>query len=374
MAQQTFGRGMLVPTYPPGLATAPSLGTLVTDANDEVAAIICRAPKTGNVRALWSSMTVGSGADRKIGLYTVDPATGAPTSPPTPFNTTGGNSEATKTVAAGDSNDLISSGAFAADCPVVKGDLLAVCWITPPSSPGNLLINTYADAPSQEFPYRALFTGAWAKSVGAGIVMFEYDDGSYDIPLGCVCFGDAAGNIITTATYNSGTNPNTQGARFQFKGPVRCNGAWIWGDFDGNAAVYLVDAAWDGTSGDALAVGAIDSDVRPTTGAGVMFVEFTAAVDLAANTHYRLVVAPSSVTSLSLYYYSCKDAAQLGAQPMGADFHFTTGNNPNDDTDWTNYNSGTFRVPFMGLIIDGISDGAGGGGGHTYSRGRVVNA
>ncbi len=360
MAQQTFGRGLAVPQWPTGITLGPSFGTLTTDANDEVAAIICCAPKTGEVRAIWSSVQVGTGANRVIGLYTVDLTTGAPTTPPTAFAV---NSFVTKTYAAGDNNDFITSGNFAADCPVVKGDLLAVCWITPAATPGNILINTFADAAVNDFPYRALFTGTWALSVGTGNLLFEYDDGTFELPLGCVAYGDSAAGVITTVTFGSGTNPNHQGARFAFEGPVRVNGAWLWVDSDADYAVYLVDAAWDGTSGDALAVANVDATVRPNANTAIRFVEFTAAVDLTANTFYRLVVVPASASTLSIFYAPLVSSAQMEAQPLGTNFHFTTANNPNDDTDWTNYNSGTFRVPFMGLFIDGISDGAGGGGG-----------
>ena len=360
MAQQTFGRGLAVPQWPTTVTGAPSFATLTTDANDEVAAIVLRAPKTGNVRAIHSSVQVGTGATRRIGLYTVDLTTGAPTSPPTAF---AANSFVDKAYVAGDNNDFITSGNFGADCAVTKGAILSVCWITPAATPGNILINTFADQLSQSFPYRALYTGSWALSSGVGNVLFEYDDGTFAIPLGCVAYGDSAANTFTTVAFNSGSNPNHLGARFQFEGPVRVNGAWIWCDLDGDADVYLVDASWDGTSGDALATASLDATLRGDVSNTMHFIEFTATVDLTANTFYRLVVVPTSVTNLSINYASLVSADQMAAQPLGADFHYTTANNPNDDTDWTNYNSGTFRVPFMGLFIDGLSDGAGGGSG-----------
>lgn len=373
MGLQTIKRGLVIPQWPDAAISAPNTAALTTDANDEVAAIICRAPKTGNVRAIWSVMQIGSGADRTIGLFTVDLTTGTPTTPPTPYAT---NSFAIKTLAAGDSNDMVSSGNFGSDCPVVKGALLAVCWIAPASSPGNILISTYADW-QPLFPYRALYTGSWAKSAGSGIVLFEYDDGSMEVPFGCLGSGDASGSSpFVTATFNNTSTPDVVGARFKFTVPVRVNSVWVWADFDANANIYLVDEAWDGTALGALASAAIDSDVRAVTNGGAYLAELSADVVLAANTYYRLVVEPTSGSNLSLYYYTCASAAQLAAQPLGVNFHYTSAKDPNDNTDWTNFDNGTdgYRVPLMGLVVDQFDDGAAGGGGgfHSVFGGSVV--
>jgi hypothetical protein len=43
----------------------------------------------------------------------------------------------------------------------------------------------------------------------------------------------------------------------------------------------------------------------------------------------------------------------------------TTAKDPNDDTDWTNYNNGTdgYRFLWAGLLVTHLDDGAGSGGG-----------
>lgn len=362
MAQQTFARGLLIPWWGTASSGAPGLGSLATDANDEVAAFIFRAPKAGNIRAVWFWPSVGTGADRTIGIYQVDATTGSPSTPPTAW---AANTFVVKSIVAGDNQDFISSGAFTADAVVAKGDLFAVCFITPAATPGNITFSRYSDG-LPEFPYGSLFTGSWAKSTGPGNILLEYSDGSFEIPLGGIAWGNNAGvSQPVTTTFSNSSTPDVRGARFQFPGPVRVNGAWLWVDSDGNYDVYLVDAAWDGTSGDALAAGSVDLDVRASTAAGIVLIEFGATVDLTAATNYRLVVVPSTTTNLSLYHYDCVSAGHLGAQPLGANFHLTTAKDPNDDTDWTNYNNGTdgYKVPLMGLVLDGISDGAGAGGG-----------
>jgi len=55
--------------------------------------------------------------------------------------------------------------------------------------------------------------------------------------------------------------------------------------------------------------------------------------------------------------------AAMDAHAGGRLFHLTTAKDPTGDGDWTNYNSGTFRKFFGGLVLDGFDDGAGSGGG-----------
>lgn len=367
MSLQEIKRGLVIPPWPDAVTVAPSFSVVTLNDADEACAAIIAAPKTGNVRAIWSSLGVGTGADRTIGLYTVDTSTGSPTTPPTAYNT---NSFAVRAMVAGDSNKMVSSGNFGTDCPVVKGDIMAVCWIAPSSSPGNTTVNFWGDA-QPGFPYRSAFTtGAWVKGGFPGNILLEYDDGTLEVPLGCTGYGDASGNLVTTVTFSNSSTPDVVGARFKFPGPTRVNGGWIWADLDGDAKIYLVDEAWDGTSGDALAEATIDSDIRSTTGGSVYQVELDEVVALTADTWYRFVIEPSSGTNLSVYYYGCVGASQLAAQPMGANFHYTSAKDPNDNTDWTNFNNGTdgYRVLFAGLFIDQIADDASGGGGSASSH------
>jgi len=361
-AQQTFQRSMTIPTWPVGVASTPTLagvaGTTI-DAINEAFCPVFKAPRTELIRGVWFRPgTVTTGGTITIGIYQVSLTTGDPSDTPTAQAT---NTFITKAITTGDSDDFIYSGAFTADASVTKGDLLAACFINPGSSPASMTFSQVTDS-GWSFPYYTLFTGTWAKAGISAVLLLEYDDGAVEIPLGHVAMGTASAGGVNANTVGTGTTPDVIGARLQFPGPVRVDGGWVWVDGDGDFDVYLVDESWDGTSGDALAVASFDANARAGSGANIYNVEFTAGVDLTAATNYRMLVVPTSATTMSVYDYPVLDAEVLGAQPLGANFHLTTAKDPNDDTDFTNYNSGTFRVPWMGLHIAGIGDDVGGAG------------
>lgn len=362
MTQATFARGMYLPAPPTVLSSEIGSTSLTIDANNEIAAFIVRAPKAGDVRSVsWMMGSVGVGGTITVGLYQVDATTGNPADTPTAL---AANTFITKAIVAGDANDLVNSGNFTADATVTKGQLFAVCFINPGASPGTMNISTFADSQAG-FPYNSLFTGTWAKGSTVPNVILHYSDGTAAIPGGCYGIGDVTGAGLTGTTYtlSTSTTPDVMGARINLPAPVQVTGAWILCDADGNFNVKLVTAAWDGASSGLLASADVDLDVRADANIRLIFIEFDAAVDLSANTNYRMIVEPTSTTSMSTRGYSCATQAQFEAQPGSGGFHVTTAKDPNDDTDWTNYNNGSdgYRVPYMGLIIDGLDDGAGGG-------------
>lgn len=383
MAQQTFTRGMWVPPPLPGMAgnsgppstRGETLSTI--DAINESYGAVIAAPKTGNIRSVYFHMgNVTTGATITIGAYNLTLADGAPDLT-SPVST---NSFITKAIATTDAGDLLNSGNFTADAAVTKGQHFAICWTNPGASAGNMRFNLFR-FPAFNFPYVALYTGTWAKNVGQPSLVLVYDDGSLECPLGCFPGGTTttgAEDSLGTQSPSTATNPEQCGARFKFEGPVRVNGAWLYADADGDHTIQLVTADWDGASSGLLATATIDKDIRQGTAAGLRFVEFDTSVDLDADTYYRLVISPTSATALSFYYMTFQSASFQALMPMGNDFHFTTAKDPNDDTDWTNYdeNHGSlWRTPIMGLIVDGIDDGASVGGttiaGTTMRRGMV---
>jgi hypothetical protein len=362
VAIQTFSRGFHLPPIPIGVTNGPGLSTLTTDAADEVAAFIVQAPKTGSIRGVWFRVQVGTGADRTIGIYQVDATTGMPSAPPTIW---AANTNVVKTIGSGDNGDFIYSGNFTADASVTKGDVFAVCFIAPAASAGNILFSLFSDTPGLQFPYPALYTASWAKSSNSPNVLLEYSDGTVAIPHGCYAIGDASGNTISTRTFNNTSTPDVRGARFRLPGPVRVNGCWVWADPDGDFDVKLVTADWNGASTGLLASKSIDKDITNNLSGGILFVDFDTTVELDASTYYRLVLEPTSATNFSMYEWHVVDADCFGAQPLGGEFHSTSAKDPNDDTDFTDYDNATdgYMIPFLGLCIDGIDDGAGGGGG-----------
>lgn len=321
--------------------------SFVIDAADEKAGAVLRAPKTGNIsHLLFRTGTHTTGATLDIRLETVDATTGFPSG--TLFGT---NTNGSQTTAAA---NTIYRVALTASASVTRGDIMAMVVANPGTSFGNMAISSVSAAyPNSGLPYCLLYTTSWAASVATYCFGFEYDDGSYAFIPGI--FPTTALNM---ATYNSGTNPNHRGLRFQFAVPVQVYGFWGLIDLDGDADVILAADNWDGTNGNALALVSLDKDIRGSTAGRDFWVPFSSDVTLSANTTYRLIVKPTSVTNLSIFTQTVGDAARWNQTDGGTQFYYSTANNPNSSGSWTDT---TTERPFMGLLLNGFQDGAGSG-------------
>jgi hypothetical protein len=101
----------------------------------------------------------------------------------------------------------------------------------------------------------------------------------------------------------------------------------------------------------------IASDKRKGTGVIATHLPFPTAINLSAATNYRLIVKPTTTSTIALYEYSAASAALREAFPMGVYRQLTTG----APGGWTETN--TSYGPDMGLILDAFDDAGGGGGG-----------
>jgi hypothetical protein len=90
------------------------------------------------------------------------------------------------------------------------------------------------------------------------------------------------------------------------------------------------------------------------------FVYFATSVELAAGT-YWLAVEATGGANIGLSYCVFYSAGFRAGSPMGGDSltYATCTQTPTSTGDWTTTDT---TQAFIGLIIDGISDGAGGGG------------
>jgi hypothetical protein len=366
MALQAFRHGMVWPMPPLGPATNPNYGSaqLLIDAADEAAGMVVRAPKSGTISKIhWSTITVATGATLDVRLETVDATTGFPSGSLWSANTNGA-----QIVANADDNTGFATP-LTAGAVVTKGDALGVVIKNPGASFGNIQVANYPDDFSKIEPYCCLYTGSWAMVTTTGpMVALEYDDGSFEHILGTFY---TAGATATATTLSTSTTPDVVGARFQLTFPDTVRGGWFWADFDGDCVIKLVSDDYHQANDTATlkAVASLDKDLRNATGAGIRWVEFTTSVDLLANTWYRYIIEPTTTTALTTYDTPLPSLAALDSY-AGQNFHYTTAKDPTADGSWTNYNSGTFRIPFCGLVFSAFSDGAGSGGGGvimTYS-------
>jgi hypothetical protein len=299
---------------------------------------------------------VTTGATLDVRLETVNATTGMPSGTLYGTNTNGSH-------AVLDANDtVVHTTQLTADAAATQGDLVAVVFVNPSASFGNMQIScNSAQMEVQNFPYNASFAASWSKGVTLGPPMFalEYDDGTY-APIAGV---HPPATAITASTVNTGTTPDVFGVRFRFAFAVRVRGCYVWMNGGGNPAVRLVSSAYHQANATGiLAPCDTDGDVRQQGIADIHHLMFPSSVDLSANTDYRLIVEPTTATSMVFYDFTVGALAQLDAWPGGRNFHLSTAKDPTGDGDWTNYNSGTFRMPYIGLLIDAIDAGSAGGG------------
>lgn len=318
--------------------------TYTIDATGEIAASVLQAPKTGTIDALlWRTGTVTTGGTFDVRLETIDASTGFPSG--TLFGT---NTNGAQVVLDANDNVLFET-VLTSGASVTKGDLLGGCIVCPASAVTQV-VGLGAGLNNLSFPYGALFTSSWAKVASVPILIgLRYNDGSYayvpNIPIV---------STLTNTSFGSGTNPNHRALRFKTTWPCQVAGIWVCVDGDAVADVLLVADNWDGTDGNALAKVSLDPDIRRSTGFGTYKVFFSSAVTLLANTIYRLVLKPTSASTLALAQYTVGAAAQLNQNGGNLDCYLSTANNPNDSTDWSDT---TTTRPFMGLLIDQIDNG-----------------
>lgn len=358
MAVPYFGGSFFFPSYTFGnMSSVPSLilSTYTIDAADEGIAFIVQAPKTGTISKVgWGTRTVTTGATLSIRIETLDTSA----TPATPSGTLWGtNTQGSQVVANADDNTWFLTS-LTAGASVTKGDALAVVIKNPNTSFGSMVLSGWADSNTAglNFPYAMLNTGispavSWA-SQNAGIVMaLEYADGSYAFMQDVYPIKDT----ITTLAFDAADSPNVYGLRFKL--PFGCSvmGGWVWIDLDRTTTVKLVSSDYNQSTGaGTLASCSLDRAVRASDGPSKFSFIFTSSAILRPFTYYRLIFEPDTGTNLSLYDMNVDTEAIMEATAGGNDFHLTAATSPTGDSSWTNYNSGTFRIPFMGLAIDGI--------------------
>lgn len=323
----------------------PAFTSFLLDASGEKYAVVMQAPKTGSIRKVhFRTATVTTPTDTDVRLETVSTANGDPTG--TLFGTT-----TNVTVASGSitSDTWVTTGALTADASVTRGDIFAVV-IAPSGSPNYNIAGAITSAgANQHIPYTDHFTSAWAKGNTPPVIAVEYSDGSFAYTPWCL-----PASAINKHTINTGTTPDEIALKFTLPAPVRVSGLWLSADHDGDMDAILYSS--DGST--VLASVSLDKDIRRSASFfGSFRLMFATQVSLSASTVYYLALKPTSVTSINIYSFDVASAGVLDAVGGGQDMHYAA------QTDAGGFSATTTRRPFWGLVIDGIDDGAGSGGG-----------
>lgn len=349
MALQTIVGGAWIPKPPP---SADLLFAGITiDASGEKAAFIFRVPKTGTLdKAEIKINAVTSAQAIKLSFQDVDTTTGFPDGTADQYRVIASGSVSAAWMVPGlMTSDGTDGGSKRS---VTRGDLLALV-IEFDSTAGNLDVagtNSTTYLLNTDF-YTAQFTAAWAKLTNRSPVFaLKYNDGTY-----AFVGGDnfpISGALPLTTTYNSGSTPDERGIMFQF--PFKCavGGAWFVADVDNVADLVLYDS--DGST--PLATCSLDPDVRGTTSGSPSFARFASDITLSAGTNYRLVLKPTSGSSIGIREFTINAAAIMDSFEGGQSIHHTS---RTDAGAWT---QDTSRRAFMGLLVTQLSDDVGAGG------------
>lgn len=314
---------------------APTNGSLTIDATDEKVAMVGCVPKTGNITKIgFNVRTVTVAGNLDFRLETVDATNGTPTG-----TLWGTNTNLSQNVSATGWNEAT----LTAPAAVTRAQEIAVVGNIVAAA--QLQIWCHSGGFAQNYPRGLHYTTAWANAGNQPIFALGYDDGSYAV-LGQS--PPTTGNVNANSTFNTGSTPDERGLKFRFPLSVRVSGFWLASDLDGDADVVLYDS--DGTT--ALQTRSLDKDIEAGAGnAGTHVATFPADVTLAANTYYRLVVKPTSVTNLTVYDWDYPNTTLMAADYFGADFHHTQ---RTDAGAWTDT---TTKRAMMGLIVSGIDAG-----------------
>lgn len=335
----------------------PTTGNITIDAADEMAGVVCEAPKAGNIaHILWRTRTVTTGATVDVRMETVDTSNAQPSG--TLFGT---NTNGSQVVA--DANDNVwFRTSLTASATVAIGDIFATLIKNPSSSFGNMQIAGIEQINSLvSFPY---IFGPLASNLAefggqaTPIFVFEYDDGSYAAPE----FAWPV-DTVSNVTANTGSNPDEVAVYFTPQAKMRAIG-WYASLLNNAAADYRVQLYESGNN-TPLAISTRDATFSANSSQRWHTGRF-AAQTLAAGTTYRLGFLPTTGTNISVKYWEAPSAYAnvLNSIPGLAAMHYSSRNRSGttdpDSASWTEI---AYRRLFAGLLIDQLDDGAGGGGG-----------
>lgn len=350
MSIVSLGSSLYLPPFPNAVASVPTFSSTnirLNSATDYVG-FIFEVGKAGTINDVgWFTRVVTTGCTVQVRLETVSTSTGLPTG-------TLVSAGASGTTAVADTDDNVWFTTTLGTPPTVTvGQLVAIVFKVSSGTPSNLQIGGFDDSGLFRQPSIIEFDGTASNITGISpIFSLHYSDTTCPPTVGVWPI-----KALNTDTYNSGSNPNTRGNRFQVPHSVRAVGAWIYMDTDSDAAINLYDS--DGVT--ISATGSIWQSVPPLATPGLEYVAFTAPVTLAADTNYTLAVKPSSGTNLSVYSADVNAAGLLEAMPGGTRWFAATATNPTGTGSWTTTST---QFYLMGLVIDGV-EAAGGGGGTT---------
>jgi hypothetical protein len=296
-----------------------------------------QAPKTGTIdRVLWQSGTAVGSPTVDVRLETV--GTGSPSG--TLFGTN--TNIVTGTVA----SSTAYESTLTAGASVAQGDFLSLVWAYNSGTSIQIALASVVNSMQLNLPQ---ISTAGSYSLIAGRLPYaaiRYSDGTYcPIAPGGVAYGIGS----TISAYTSGE----KGVRFRFLNPIRASGFWTTHDPDVDVTYNLyADATAPG--GTAIRSLTVATNRFIQKNAVVSQYNFSSSVTFEANTWYRLVGAPSGSPGTRFVINTIPSASYASAV---ATDHMLTESSAGS---WVNTET---ILSQMGIVADGLDDGAGSGGG-----------
>lgn len=235
------------------------------------------------------------------------------------------------------------------DVAVTQGEYISsvIDWVS--YSAGTLEIAyafRYSLQPFYFYGVNDLGAGSWTKSTTPYGIALEYDDGTYSHMTTCV--------VGQSISVNTGSTPNAVGNYVKFPISFRAVGICLPIDLDYDATLQLQSS--DGT---ALANCTAYAANRQATAMSFGFWFFdsdpAATYTIAADTYYRVVMLPTSGSSVTIRCSVVPEAAALAGLFGGSDIVYTS----RSGSTWSQ--TDTYKCT-IGLVVDQIDIGSGGGG------------
>lgn len=346
VSQVTNG-GFWLPTRTDENTTGINATVYRIDLSGEIAAMVVRAPKAGNLtrcEAYINTVTNAPDNGLRFSFQDVSTSTGLPD----------GVVDQSATIAMGSvTAGWGNPGDFDMARTVTRGEVVA-CVVDIPTftSMDDVGMGGYNTSSTSGFPY-----GVSATNTKNGTTLMpvglRYDDGTYAY----VAAELRTATAITSRSYQNDTTPDEFGVAFSL--PFKTTLAGFSAHLRFNSANNSADAVVYDGAGMAQVTDTLDGDVTSSVTSARWYNHyFSTPVTIAPNTTYRLVFkAGSSTLSTEVWYDQLNAVSLMETSEAGQLFY---GTQRTDAGAWTDYNSGTFLRPHISLYFTGLNVPAGG--------------
>lgn len=235
---------------------------------------------------------------------------------------------------------------------IANGDLVAFAvQLTARAGADVLTISVYGNTVGQSFP-GVTFTqsAAYASSGAAPNAVITFSDGT----LGFFFGGSVASVGATSLSFNSGSSPNEYGNLLQAPFPMKVYGITLGANLSGNCDVVL----YSEPLGTPAAEKTRSVDLNTLFAPGNSTVNdllFSSPYTVPANTPVAVILKPTSVTNVTMFYRTCNAASHQKAESFGANGYAVN----RASGAFAAQNSNKDRFP-IGLLVGGFDNAAGG--------------